>query len=146
MSIAEPGSGGGRRSIQSKSRQLKSQRARSAAVLTFRLFRLSTVDSQSLEPVTKPHFQAEHAVLVALAEKRHLVREVVLHLDHTLDYAGGVGRVGDREVARHLLLKGDARACPDAGTVNIGVNLDLTDAEESAQSARYLACKRLLKQ
>ena len=53
----------------------KSQKRRRSYFLTFdcRLWTLC----RSLESVAKPHFQPEHAVLVALAEKRHLVREVV---------------------------------------------------------------------
>ena len=95
----------------------------------------------SVEMTDEFDVEAVGAVDVAQEDDRKIAFDVVFHLDELLLIGSGVGRVRDGEIARDLLLDGDARGCVRFGRRprQERVHAEVADAEKmfdaSAESA-----------
>src|SRR5574337_761241 len=87
------------------------------------------------ESLAEFHFQAEDAVLVAQPDDGYVIADRPLELDDAVLGGGGIGDVGQHEVARHLLLDGDAGAGAVAGRPDVGIDLDAANPEQSLNAA-----------
>src|ERR1700722_17945136 len=92
------------------------------------------------------HIKADHAVLIASADRRNVPREEILSLDALLRTLRDVGAVGQRDVVGKLLLDGDlgtARRGVGFRSQTLRIDLDPAHSENLLQPAAHGRIDRL---